>query len=386
MTTTAIEERAVREGDVLWTPSPERVAAARLTEFAARLGFAGDDDALWRWSVDDPGAFWSAAWKALGVVGERGDGPALAARRMPGAVWFPTARLNYAEQALAAGEAHEVALVAVGEDRAAETISRAQLREAVAAAAAGLRALGVRRGDRVAALLPNCPEAIVGLLAAASLGAIWCSCSPDFGAAGAADRFGQVEPVVLLACDGYRYAGRAHDRRGVVGELRRALPSLRHTVVVPRLDEGARLDGALYWRELLEAGAGGAAPERVAFDHPLWVLFSSGTTGPPKALVHGHGGIVLEHLKQLTLHLDVHPGDRLLWFTTTGWMMWNLQASALLCGASPVLYDGSPGHPGPEALWRAAADTGTTLLGTSPAHLEACRAAGVDPRALRGDA
>jgi acetoacetyl-CoA synthetase len=386
--TIAIAAHAVREGDVLWTPSPARVAAARLTDFAARLAaehglvLEDDDRALWRWSVSEPGAFWDAAWQLLGVVGDRGDGPALARRRMPGAVWFPGAKLNYAEQALAHGADEDVALVAAAEDRAPVELTRGELRAAVAAAAAGLRALGVRPGDRVAALLPNGPEAVVGLLASASLGAIWCSCSPDFGVAGATDRFAQVQPVVLLACDGYRYAGRAHDRRDVVDALRRSLPSVRHTVLVPCLAADAELEGAMTWDELLRAGAGGRGDaERVPFDHPLWILFSSGTTGPPKPLVHSHGGIVLEHLKQLALHLDVHAGERVLWFTTTGWMMWNLSVGGLLCGAVPVLYDGSPGR---EALWEVARATGVSLLGTSPAHLDACRAAGVDPGALRG--
>ncbi|HYP56635.1 MAG TPA: acetoacetate--CoA ligase, partial [Solirubrobacterales bacterium] len=257
----------------------------------------------------------------------------------------------------------------------------------VAAVAAGLRELGVERGDRVVAYLPNVPGAIVAFLATASIGAVWSSCSPDFGAGSVIDRFAQIEPKVLFAVDGYRYGGKDFDRRDVVARLREAMPSLTRTVVVPYLDPDpdlSPLPDAMRWEDLLGSGEGaGLSFERVPFDHPLWVLYSSGTTGLPKAIVQGQGGILLEHLKKLHLHVDAHPGDRLFWFTTTGWMMWNFLVSGLLTRAAIVLYDGSPGHPDMGVLWDLAARAGVTMFGTSASYIAACMKAGVEPGAGR---
>ncbi|MGH2671777.1 MAG: acetoacetate--CoA ligase, partial [Actinomycetota bacterium] len=265
-------------------------------------------------------------------------------------------------------------------DGRALDLTRAELAERVGAAAAGLRRLGVGAGDRVTAFLPNGPEAVIAFLATASLGAIWSSCSPDFGTRAVVDRFRQIEPKVLVAVDGYRYSGRDHDRTEVVREIVAGLPGLERLVLVPYLTDGPRLSGsAMRWDDLL---AEPAEPrfEPVPFDHPLWILYSSGTTGLPKAMLQGHGGIVLEHLKSLALHLDLGPRDRFFWFTTTGWMMWNFLVSGLLVGASIVLYDGSPAHPGIGRLWRLAEETGMTYLGTSAPYLHACMKVGFRPR------
>ncbi|HET7506779.1 MAG TPA: acetoacetate--CoA ligase, partial [Solirubrobacterales bacterium] len=262
-------------------------------------------------------------------------------------------------------------------------LSWGELRRQVAATAAGLRALGVGRGDRVVAYLPNIPEAIVAFLASASIGAVWSSCSPDFGPASVVDRFAQIEPKVLFAVDGYRYGGKDFDRREVVARLQEAMPTLERTVVLPYLDPDPDLTplrDAVRWEELAREGEGAELHfERVPFDHPLWVLYSSGTTGLPKAIVQGQGGILLEHLKKLNLHVDAHPGDRLFWFTTTGWMMWNFIASGLLTEAAIVLYDGNPGHPDMGVLWDLAERAGVTMFGTSAAYIAACMKAGVEP-------
>ncbi len=311
----------------------------------------------------------------------------LGSREMPGAEWFAGTRLNYAEHAFAGKDDAETAILHASELRDLDELSWGELRSRVAALAAALRELGVERGDRVVAYLPNVPEAIVAFLAAASIGAIWSSCSPDFGPASVIDRFAQIEPKVLFAVDGYRYGGRDFDRREVLAELQAAMPSLERTVVVPYLDPEPDLsplrDGAR-WDELLAAGEG-AEPrfERVPFDHPLWVLYSSGTTGLPKAIVQGQGGILLEHLKKLHLHVDAHPGDRLFWFTTTGWMMWNFLVSGLLTRAAIVLYDGNPGHPDMDVLWDLAERAGITMFGTSASYIAACMKAGVEPAAGR---
>jgi acetoacetyl-CoA synthetase len=327
----------------------------------------------WRWSVDDLDGFWSSIWEWF-EVGGPAPRPALAERRMPGARWFPGARLNHAALSLRRRDDHPALLFA---DEAGElgTVGYAELAARVAAAAAGLRRLGVAKGDRVAAWLPNVPDTVIAMLATASIGAIWSSCAPEFGVSSVVDRFAQIEPKVLLAVDGYRYGGAGYDRREALAEIRRRLPSLAATVL---LGERANA-GALAWQELVAGGETEPTFEPVAFDHPLWVLYSSGTTGLPKPIVHGHGGIVLELLKSLALHLDLGPADRFFWFTTTGWMMWNFLVGGLLLGATVVLYDGSPGHPDMGALWRLAASTGMSYFGTSAAYVLACMKAGVEP-------
>jgi acetoacetyl-CoA synthetase len=327
----------------------------------------------WRWSVDDLDGFWSSIWEWF-EVGGPAPRPALAERHMPGARWFPDARLNHAELSLRRRD-HHPALLFANEAGELGTIGYAELARRVAAAAAGLRRLGVGKGDRVAAYLPNVPETVVAMLATASIGAIWSSCAPEFGVSSVVDRFAQIEPKVLLAVDGYRYGGAWHDRREALAEIRRRLPSLAATVVLAERADA----GTVAWEELVAGGETEPTFEPVAFDHPLWVLYSSGTTGLPKPIVHGHGGIALELLKSLALHLDLGPADRFFWFTTTGWMMWNFLVGGLLLGATVVLYDGSPGHPDMGALWRLAASTGMSYFGTSAAYVLACMKAGVEP-------
>jgi acetoacetyl-CoA synthetase len=303
---------------------------------------------------------------------------------MPGARWFPNMSLNYAEHVFA-GKDHPAATAIFhsSELRELGQLSWGELREQVAAVAAGLRTMGVERGDRVAAYLPNVPETIVAFLATASIGAVWSSCSPDFGAASVIDRFAQIEPKVLFAVDGYRYGGKDFDRRATVAELQETMPSVSRTVIVPYLDPDPDVSGlrdVTFWGHVLTEGEGAALSfERVPFDHPLWVLYSSGTTGLPKAIVQGQGGILLEHLKKLNLHVDAHEGDRLFWFTTTGWMMWNFIVSGLLSPAAIVLYDGNPGYPDLNTLWDLADRTGTSMFGTSASYISACMKAGVEP-------
>ncbi|MCO1659430.1 acetoacetate--CoA ligase [Pseudonocardia humida] len=371
--------------DVLWAPEPGH--AGPITEFAAHVRRTRGVDlpdyaALHEWSVTDLEGFWSAAAEFLGVRWHDRPSAVLGSRAMPGAEWFPGGTLNYAEHALTPGPGRaddDLAVVFAREDGRQRRVTHAELREQVGRARAGLVGLGVGRGDRVVALAPNCVETLVLFLAAASLGAIWSSCSPDFGARAVHDRFAQVEPVVLLAVDGYRYGGRAFDIRPTVDALRAKMPTLRATVLLPYLDDAATLDDTVAWAELT-AAPGPLEFEPVPFDHPLWVLYSSGTTGLPKGIVHGHGGIVLEHLKALRLQMELGPGERFFWFTTTGWMMWNFLIAGLLVGATIVLFDGSPGHPDLGALWRLAEEHRITYFGVSAPYVQSCLKAGLRPR------
>ncbi|MFP8907494.1 acetoacetate--CoA ligase [Streptomyces atacamensis] len=380
----------------LWSPGPDRIEGARITRFQAwaaeRFGApaavpgdpAASYAALHRWSVEELEAFWRAVTEWFDVRFATPYEAVLADPAMPGARWFPGATLNYAEHALRAGEdparADTPALLYVDESHEPTSVTWAELRRQVGSLATELRRLGVRPGDRVSGYLPNIPQAAVALLATAAVGGVWTSCAPDFGARSVLDRFQQVEPVVLFTVDGYRYGGKRHDRTDTVAELRRELPSLRAVVHIPLLGTPAP-EGTLEWDALTAADGTSAEPvfEHLPFDHPLWVLYSSGTTGLPKAIVQSQGGILVEHLKQLGLHCDLGPGDRFFWYTSTGWMMWNFLVSGLLTGTTVVLYDGSPGHPGTDAQWRVAERTGATFYGTSAAYVMACRKADVRP-------
>ncbi|MBY8880663.1 acetoacetate--CoA ligase [Actinacidiphila acidipaludis] len=396
MTTTpesAAGTEPAAEPHPLWTPGPERIARAQVTRFqdraAGRHGAPARDSgdprasyaALHAWSVREPDAFWTAVTEWFDVRFGTPSEQVLADPAMPGARWYPGATVNYAEHALRPAldpaRAGEPALMHLDESHETGTVGWAELSRQVASLAAALRRLGVTPGDRVSGYLPNIPQAVVALLATAAVGGVWTSCAPDFGARSVLDRFQQVEPVVLFTVDGYRYGGKVHDRTGVVAELRAELPSLRATVHIPLIGTEAP-EGALDWAALV-ADAPEPVYEQVPFDHPLWVLYSSGTTGLPKAIVQSQGGILLEHLKQTGLHLDLGPGDRFFWYTSTGWMMWNFLVSGLLAGATVVLYDGSPGYPTVDAQWQVAERTGTTVFGTSAAYVIACRKAGIHP-------
>ncbi|QGG94288.1 acetoacetate--CoA ligase [Actinomarinicola tropica] len=367
-------------GEVLWTPPDDVWSSTAAGRFASAHGH-DTYAALHHWSVTDLDGFWGAVADDLDVMWHRRPDAVLARGPdgIPGTRWFPGGELSYAEHALRHAEVDPdgVAVTARSQTRAGTTLTWTELVDAVAACAAGLRRLGVGRGDRVVAFAPNVPETLVAMLATASLGAVWSSCAPEFGVRAVVDRFAQLDPTVLVAVDGYRYGERAIDRREHVAAIRDQLPTLRHVVAIPYLDDG--LPDATLWGDLLAGPTEPLSFTPVPFDHPLYVLFSSGTTGLPKAIVHSHGGITLEHLKVLTLHQDLTPADRFCWFTTTGWMMWNYLVSGLLTGASIVLFDGDPGHPDLGTLWRTAEETGTTVFGTSAPFLLACRKAGIEP-------
>jgi acetoacetyl-CoA synthetase len=372
-----------REGDVLWRPSPEFIASTNLDRFRrwleVRLGTQFDSyHELWRWSVDDVAVFWASIWEYFEVGEPVAPEMVLSDPQMPGARWFEGTELNFVEQIFRARRSAGPALICRAEGEPGREISWAELEAEVGALAAYLQGLGVEPGDRVGGYMPNVPEAVVAFLAAASLGAIWSCCAPDFGAGAVLGRLRQIDPKVLIAADGYRYAGKTYDRTETLAELRAALPSLVATIVVPRLGRPVP-DGTETWATALSQAAS-LEPVRVSFSHPLWVLYTSGTTGQPKALVHGHGGVLLEYLKNGVLANDRRPEDVVFWFTSTSWVLWNMLVGSLLAGSTVVLYDGSPTYPSADGLFALAAETGATVLGCSPAYLDACIAANAVPK------
>jgi len=351
-----------------WTPTDADVEGAKVTEFArfvsGRTGREfGDYRSLWQWSVDDPDAFWAALWDYF-ELGERPD-TVLASAQMPGAQWFPGVRLNYVDQVLRNARDDRPAIYHVAEGGAVTEVSWAQLLGRTAAFAQRLRALGVAPGDRVIGYLPNIPEAVIAFLATASIGAVWSACGQDYSPKAALDRLGQLEPTVLVTADGYTYGGKYHDKTADVAALRAGLPTLKATVLAS---------------ELAETSTEPLSTTPVDFAHPLWILFSSGTTGLPKGIMHGHGGVLLEHLKAVVLQSDIGPDDVFFWYTSPSWMMWNFQVAGLLVGATIVCYDGSPAVPRPDALWEIAAAVKATVLGTSPGYVLGCIKAGAVPR------
>ncbi len=364
------------EPELLWTPSAERIERATITRYrnwleqSHGLHFAEYSD-LWQWSVDDLEGFWASIREFFEIRFEVPGSRVLGNSSMPGAEWFPSARLSYAEHIFRGKDPGAVALRHASELRSVDEWSWDTLRTQTAAIASGLLALGVESGDRVVAYMPNIAETVAAFLACASIGAIWSSAAPEFGARSVIDRFAQIEPKVMLAVDGYRYGGKDFDKRAAVREIARSIPSLERVVTLGYLDGSGWEDG------FLDSGSLEFAP--LPFDHPLWVLYSSGTTGLPKPIVHGQGGILLEQMKKAHLHLDAQRDDRLFWFTTTGWMMWNFLVGVLLTDASIVLFDGNPGHPDLDTLWELASRTGMTCFGTSAAFIASCMKASVSP-------
>ena len=373
-------------GTLLWEASEQ---AKRDSTLAGYLGWLEESrgllfssyTGLWDWSVSRLEDFWASIWDYFRITAHQPYTRVLSTREMPGAKWFEGAQLNYAEHVFRMASAGRPAVVFSSETEPPRALSWAELRDKTGAVAAALKALGVRRGDRVAGYLPTIPETLIAFLACASMGAIWSSCSPESGVRGVIDRFRQIEPVVLFAVNGYQYNGRSFDKTAAVAAIRDALPTLRATVLIrnaPGGGAGRGIPAATPWEELVASHAG-LTFDALAFDHPLWVLYTSGSTGLPKPIVHGHGGILLEMLKATTLELNLKPGDRFFWHTTPGWSMWNFLVSSLLGGCTVVTYDGSPSYPDHHVLWRLAAENAVTCLGTSAGHIEACMKAGIEP-------
>ncbi len=372
----------------LWQPSAERAAATHMAAFMKQAGehrgqaFDAYED-FHAWTVDDAPAFWSLLWDSAGVIAEtKGNRFVADQDKMPGAQWFPDARLNIAENLLRRRD-DGTALIFRGEDQVRRELTFGELYDQVSRAAQGLRALDVQAGDRVAGFIPNMPEAIIAMLAAASIGAIWSSCSPDFGVKGVMDRFGQIEPKVLFTADGYFYNGKSHDSLERIGDITAQLDGLAKIIVVPYVDENpslAGLNNAVVWDNFLEPHAAGEIVfEQLPFNHPLYILYSSGTTGLPKCIVHGAGGTLLKHMSEQLLHCDLKPGTRFFYFTTCGWMMWNLFVSALACEATLVLYDGSPFYPDGNVLFDLADEEKINVFGVSAKYIDACAKGGIEP-------
>ncbi len=379
---------SMRGDTPLWEPSEERKQQANLTHFMKwlqrekGLNFQTRNQ-LWQWSVDHLEDFWASVWQYFHIEASKPYTAVLLERKMPGAKWFPDAELNFAEHVFRNATSDHPALLFRSERHDTVEVSWSELKQKVGVLARSLRAMGVQRGDRVVAYMPNIPETLVAFLACASIGAIWSSCSPDFGTSSVIDRFKQIEPKVLFAVDGYQYNGKGFDRRPIVAELQQSLPTVQKTILVPYLFQDSRpgpesLPDALAWQDLL-SGPSELVFEQVPFDHPLWVLYSSGTTGLPKPIVQGQGGILLAHLESLALEHDLKPADKFFWFTTTGWMIWNLITSGLLVGATVLLYDGSPAYPDIGTLWKFAQDSGMTFFGTSAGFITSCMKAGIEP-------
>ena len=381
-------------GELLWTPSAQFRQNSPLQRFLDWLpgqgvgpfpGTGSDQyAAAWQWSVDHPAEFWETLWRYFDVQSATPYDAVLPDAAMPGARWFPGATLNFAEHVFRAADPDRPALLFVEEGRDPVEVSWAELRRQVAGLTATLRGWGVGPGDRVAAFLPNTPHAVVAFLATAAVGAVWSSVGPDFGAPAVLDRFVQIEPKVFIGVDGYRYGGKQVDRRSENMATRDALPSVRHTIWVDyQYPDAPGCAESVRWAEAVGSADDGAAAElvfeQVPFDHPLWILYSSGTTGLPKGIVHGHGGILLEHYKAIAFHMGVEPGDRFFWYSSTSWMMWNVVVGSLLLGATAVLYDGSPAFPDVSGLWRLAEQTRATLLGTSAGYLMASQKAEIEP-------
>jgi acetoacetyl-CoA synthetase len=369
-----------------WQPSAAAIRAAKITAFtnwlAAERGMHfADYDALWRWSVDDLEGFWAAIWDYFAVPAATPRVRVLADARMPGAQWFPGVSMNYVDQVFRHATADRPAVISRNEAGVDRELGWAELRRQVGALATSLREMGVGRGDRVAAYLPNIPETIVAFLAVASLGAIWSACSPDMGRIAVLDRFRQIAPKVMIAVDGYRYGGKPHDRSELLHELLAELSSVDHLILLPGLDlraDAARFANCTNWA-VATAGNQPLRVEHVPFDHPLWIVYSSGTTGLPKPIVHSQGGIVLEHVKMAALHLDLGPEDRFHWYSSSGWIMWNCQLSGLLLGSTACIYDGNPGWPDWNTLWRFVGETGVTFFGAGAAFFLSCLKARVEP-------
>jgi acetoacetyl-CoA synthetase len=381
-----METKPITEGMLLWQPSDEHITTANITKYLnwlkAEKGLAFNSyNSLWKWSVTEIEDFWQSLWKFFQIKVSKSYSQVLSERKMPGAKWFNGSELNYAEHVFRNMSSDRPALIFQSEIQSLTEISWEELHRKVSSLAAALRNMGVQRGDRVVSYMPNIPQTIIAFLACASIGAVWSSCSPDFGTRSVNDRFNQIKPKVLFAVDGYQYGGKAFDCRPAIKQLQQSLSSLRLTVVVPYLKSDAGTQGlekAVIWEELVKEG-GELVFEQVPFDHPIWVVYSSGTTGLPKALVHGHGGILLEFMKFLRLHMDVKPGDRFFWFSTTGWVMWNILQGSLLAGACALLYDGSPGFPDMDVIWEFAEKTEMTILGTSAAYITTCMNAQMEP-------